>query len=89
MIVFRNLISSSAPTSFIYTKQITETMATHVIEEFRDRETCKLNVIIHNAPESTATEPSVHIAHDAKFDAYIAKVIKAKTWNVIECQEAT
>lgn len=41
-------------------------MATHVIDEYRDRESRKLNVIIHNVSESTATEPSVRIAYDTK-----------------------
>jgi len=35
------------------TSQITEIMTTRVIDEYRDKETHKLNVIIHNAPEST------------------------------------
>ena len=52
-------------------------MATRVIDEYRDRETRKMNIIIHNAPESTATEPSVRIAHDTKSVADIAKSIDA------------
>ena len=59
------------------TSPITETMATRVIDEYRDRETRKLNIIIHNAPESTVTDPSVHIAHDTKSVADIAKSIDA------------
>jgi len=49
------LTTSSFPvesTSFMPNKssQITETMTTCVIDEYRDRETHKPNVITHNAP---------------------------------------
>ena len=76
------LTTSSVPTASTTsipskTSQITETMATRVIDEYRDRETRKMNIIIHNAPESTATEPSVRIAHDTKSVADIAKSIDA------------
>ena len=55
--------SASIPSK---SSQITETMVTHVIDEYRDREGRKLNVIVHNVPESTATESSVCITYDNK-----------------------
>ena len=82
------LTTSSVPTASTTsipskTSQITETMATHVIDEYRDRETRKLNIIIHNALESTATEPSVRIAHDTKSVADIAKSIDAGPVDIV------
>jgi len=52
---------------------ITETMANHVIDEYRHRE----NVIIHNVPKSTVAESSVRISHDTKTVSDIAKSIDA------------
>jgi len=37
-------------------------LASQVIDEYRDRESCKLNVILHNVP--TCTGLSEHIGHD-------------------------
>ena len=39
-------------------------MASQVIDEYRDRESHKLNVILHNVPESTSTDVSERISHD-------------------------
>jgi len=58
-------------------------MATHVIDEYRDRESHKLNVIVHNVPESTATELSVRITYDTKSVADIAKSIDAGPVEII------
>ena len=52
-------------------------MATRVIDEYRDRENRKLNIIVHHVPESVATSSAVRIAHDAKYVTDIANIIDA------------
>ena len=54
---------------------ITAVSALQVIKEYRDRESHKLNVILHNIPESDSTETSAHISHDTKIVAGIADKI--------------
>ena len=57
---------------------ITESVATQVIDEYRDREKRKLNIIVHKVPESVATESAARIAHDTKtYVTDIANIIDA------------
>ena len=49
------------------TSPITESVATRVIDEYRDRENRKLNIIVHKVPESVATESAARIAHNTKY----------------------
>ena len=65
------------------TSPTTEIMATRVIDEYRDRESHKLNIILHNVPESPAVESSVRITHDTKFVTDIAKSINAGPTDVV------
>ena len=45
------------------------------IDEYRYRENRKLNIIVHNVPESVATESAARIAHDTKYVTNIANII--------------
>ena len=54
---------------------ITESVATRVNDEYRDRENCKLNIIVHQVPESVATESAARIAHDTKYVTDIVNTI--------------
>ena len=56
--------SQNVSTSCSSTDESTETLASQVIDEYRDRESCKLNVILHYVPESTSTDVSERISHD-------------------------
>ena len=56
---------------------ITESVATRVIDEYRDRENHQLNIIIHKVPESVATESAARIAHNTKYVTDIANIIDA------------
>ena len=47
------------------------------IDEYRDRENHKLNIIVHNVPESVATESAARIAHDTNYITDIANIIDA------------
>ena len=60
---------------------ITESVATRVIDEYRDRENRKLNIIIHKVPESVATESAARIAHNIKYVTDIANIIDAGFFN--------
>lgn len=51
---------------------ITAVMASQVIDEYRDRESRKLNIILHNVPESESTESSTRVTHDTNIVADIA-----------------
>ena len=59
------------------TSPITESVATRVIDEYRDRENHQLNIIIHKVPESVATESAARIAHNTKYVTDIANIIDA------------
>ena len=56
--------SQSISTSCSSTDESTENLASQVIDEYRDRENRKLNVILHNVPESTSTDVTECISHD-------------------------
>ena len=58
-------------------------MATQVIDEYRDRENRKLNIIVHKVPESVATESAARIAHDTKYVTDIANIIDAGPVHVL------
>ena len=67
---------------------ITESVATQVIDEFRDKENHKLNIIILKVPESVATETSACIAHNTKWvtdigNTYIIDVGPVEVINII------
>ena len=52
-------------------------ITTHVIDEYRDRESRKLNLILHNVPESQSGDNSARKAHDTNFVSDIANKIQA------------
>ena len=54
---------------------VTAVSASQVIKEYKDRESRKLNVILHNVPESDSTETSTRITHDTNIVADIADKI--------------
>ena len=62
---------------------VTESVATRVIDEYRDRESHKLNIIVHKVPESVATESSARTAHDTKWVTDIANIIDAGPIEVV------
>ena len=66
--------SQSLPSTYESIGTITAVSALQVIKEYRDRESHKLNVILHNVPESDSTETFACISHDTKIVADIAKV---------------
>ena len=41
-----------------------------IVDEYCDRENCKLNCIFHNAPESQAAQQSERVSDDVKFICY-------------------
>ena len=53
------------------------------IDEYRDRENRKLSIIVHNVPESVATESAAHIAHDTKYVTNIANIIDAGSIEIL------
>ena len=53
------------------------------IDEYRDRENRKLNIIVHNVPESVATESAARIAHDnTNYVTDIANIIDVEILNI-------
>ena len=67
--------SQSLPSTHESNGTITAVSALQVIKEYRDRESHKLSVILHNIPESDSTETSARISHDTKIAADIADKI--------------
>ena len=65
------------------TSPITESVVTRVIDEYRDRESRKLNIIVHKVPESVAAESSARTAHDSKWITDIANIIGAGPAEVV------
>ena len=55
---------------------INSNIMTRVIDEYRDRETRKLNLILFNVPESQSGDTSAQKAHDANFISDIANKIE-------------
>ena len=65
------------------TSPITESVATRVIDEYRDRESRKLSIIVHKVPESVAAELSASTAHDSKWITDIVNIIGAGPVEVV------
>jgi len=40
-----------------------------IVDKYCDRESCKLNLIFHNVPESSAAQQSERVLDDVKFVA--------------------
>ena len=57
-------------------------MAMKIVDEYRDRESRKLNLVLHNVPESQATQQSERVSDDVKFVSNIAKDIGIKEFNI-------
>ena len=59
------------------TNWLNNNITTGVIDEYRDRENRKLNLILYNVPESQSGKTSVQKAHDTNFISDIANKIEA------------
>jgi len=68
----------------VHTDRITsENMAMKIVDEYRDRESRKLNLIFHNVPESSAAQQSERVSEDVKFVTNIAKDIGVKEFDLV------
>jgi len=77
---FENKINSnfrpqSLPSTCESNGTVAAVLASQIIKEYRDRESRKLNVILHNVPESDSAEASTRITHDTNIVADIADKI--------------
>ena len=57
--------------------------ASRVVDEYRDRESRKLNVIFHKIPESKSEEPTSRKTDDAKFVLNVAKEIGVEKLEIV------
>ena len=71
------MISNSDPGTNGNTSWINDNITTHVIDEYRDQESQKLNLTLYNVPESQSGDTSVWKTHDAKFISHILNKIEA------------
>jgi len=66
-----------------HTERITsENMAMKIVDKYRDHESCKLNLIFHNVPESSVAQQSERVSDDVKFVTNIAKDIGVKEFDL-------
>ena len=70
-----NSVTQSLPSAHEPVRTVTAISASQVINEYRDRESRKLNIILHNVPESESTESTTRITHDTHAVADIADKI--------------
>ena len=70
-----NSVTQSLPSACEPDRTVTVMSASQVINEYRDRESRKLNIILHNVPESESTESTTRITHDTHAVADIADKI--------------
>ena len=57
--------------------------ASRVVDEYRDRESRKLNIIFHKIPESKSEEPASRKTDDAKFVLNVAKEIGVEKLEIV------
>ena len=72
----RQTVTNSDPGTSGNTNWINDNITTRVIDEYWDRESRKLNLILYNVMESQSGDTSVWKTHDAKFISDIANKLK-------------
>ena len=73
----QQVVTNSNPGTSRDSNWINNNITTRVIDEYRDRESRKLNLILYNVPESQSSDTSVQQTHDTKFISDIANKIEA------------
>jgi len=72
---------------------VSHVSAIEVVDEYVDRERRKVNLIVHNLPESDATKLSDRVAHDiSTFESIVAKDLKieeARVTNAVRLGKVT
>jgi len=70
-----NSVTHSLPTAHEPRGSVTAVSPSQIIKEYKDRESRKFNVIVHNVPESESTESSACVTHDTNIVGDIANKI--------------
>ena len=73
----QQVVMNSNPETNGDSNWINNNITTRVIDEYRDRESRKLKLILYNVPESQSGDTSVRKTHDTKFILDIASKIEA------------
>ena len=73
----QQVVTNSNPGTNGDSNWINNNITTRVIDEYRDRESRKLKLILYNVPESQSGDTSVRKTHDTKFIFDIANKIEA------------